>query len=41
MNRPLPRFVLCLFLCGSLVPVPGQEHAEPPAASETPHSRVV
>ena len=41
MNRPLPRFALFLFLCGSLVPLPGQEPAEPPAASATPHSRVV
>ena len=41
MNRPLSRFALFLFLCGSLVPLPGQEPAEPPAAPETPHSRVV
>lgn len=41
MNRPLPRFALFLFFCGSLAPLPGQELTEPPAASETPHSRVV
>ena len=41
MNRPLSHFALSLFLCGSLVPLPGQEPAESPAASETPHSRVV
>ncbi len=40
MNRPLPRFALCLFLCGSLVALSGQEPAEPPAALATPHSRV-
>jgi len=41
MNRPLFRFALFLFLCGSLAPVAGQEPAEAPAAPETPHSRVV
>lgn len=41
MNRPLSRFALFLLLCGSLVPLPGQEPAESPPASETPHSRVV
>lgn len=41
MNRSLSRFALSLFLCGSLVPVPGQEPAETQSAPETPHSRVV
>ena len=41
MNRPLSHFALFLFLCGSLVPLPGQEPAESPAAPETPHSRLV
>ena len=41
MNRPLSRFALSLFLCGSLAPLPGQEPAESPAAPEAPHSRVV
>ena len=41
MNRSLSLFVLSLFLCGSLVPVPGQEPAETQSAPETPHSRVV
>ncbi len=40
MNRPLSRFALFSFLCGPLVPLPGQEPAEPPAAPEALHSRV-
>lgn len=41
MNRSLSRLVLSLFLCGSLVSIPGQEPAETQSAPETPHSRVV
>ena len=41
MNRSLSLFVLSLFLCGSLVPVSGQEPAEIQSVPETPHSRVV
>ena len=41
MNRPLSRFALFLFLCGSLLPLAGEEPAEPPTAPATPHSRVV
>lgn len=41
MNRSLSRFALFLLLCGSLVPVPGQEPAETQSVPKTPHSRVV
>ena len=41
MNRPLSRLALCLFLCGSLAPAPGQEPAEPTPTPQPPHSRVI
>ena len=41
MNQPLSRFALFLFLCGSLVPLSGEEPVDSPAGSETRHSRVV